>query len=312
MVSICDVGPRDGLQIEPVVLPVERRAELVRRLALAGLPLIEVGSFVNPRLVPSMAGTAEVIALLGDEVEGRLTALVMATRGYEELAATSLREFRFLVVATETFNHRNARRSVGESIAEAELVIARAHADGRRAGIILGAAFGCPYEGSVDPGRVRAIAERLAVAGADELILADTIGVAVPAQVRALVAEVEELFETVGVHLHDTRGIGAANALAAVEAGVDVLDSSVGGVGGCPFAPSGSGNVGTEDVVYLLEREGVSTGIDLDAVIETARWLATQLDHGLDGSVHRAGTWFPEEFSQPAGLGPRSKKVSRP
>lgn len=293
MLSICEVGPRDGLQNEDRLLALAERAELVERLAAAGLRQIEVGSFVNSRLVPAMAETDGLLELLAVSPEVRLTALVLGERGYERLSRTSLSEVRFAFTATETFNQRNARRCVEDSLREIESVIGRAHRDGRSVSVTIGAAFGCPFEGAVDPGRVRDLAERIAAAGADELILADTIGVAVPSQVRNLIAATVDLAPSLGLHLHNTRNSGYANALAGLEAGIDLLDAGVGGAGGCPFAPRATGNIATEDLVYLLEREGVATGIDLDRLIETAEWLSAALGHPLDGHLHRAGTWFP-------------------
>ena len=309
MVAICDVGPRDGLQNEATVLIVRKRVELVERLAVAGVGRIEVGSFVNRRLVPAMAATADVVERLSGSLDDRLTALVLSRGGYEELARTRLREVRFALVATETFNRRNARRSVGQSLEEIELIVPLAHSAGRRASVTIGAAFGCPFEGAVDPGRVLSLVERLTAAGVDEVVLADTIGVAVPRQVRSLVTMTRGLVPVLGLHLHNTRNAGYANVLAAIESGADLLDASVGGIGGCPFAPNATGNVATEDVVYLLEREGVSTGVDLDRLIATAAWLAGELGHRLEGAVHRAGTWFPTEFDVAPSNAIRTKEM---
>jgi isopropylmalate/homocitrate/citramalate synthase/flavin reductase (DIM6/NTAB) family NADH-FMN oxidoreductase RutF len=293
VIAICEVGPRDGLQNEPIVLMPAQRAALVARLMRAGLRRIEVGSFVDPRRVPAMAGVEELLELVTVPDDVTLTALALNVRGYERLARTALTEVRFAFGASETFNERNAGRSVDASLREAEEVVRRAHADGRRASVTIATAFGCPYEGGVDPAHVVALAERIAAAGADELVLADTIGVAVPSQVRGLLGAVAGLGPVPGIHLHNTRNTGYANVVAALESGVEVIDASVGGAGGCPFAPGATGNVATEDVAYLLEREGVRTGIDLDALAETARWLGATLGHELDGRLSRAGTWWP-------------------
>ena len=290
-VTVCDVGPRDGLQNEPQVLAPATRAELVNRLAAAGLPRVEAASFVNPERVPQMAGAEEVVAGI-EAREGTLYAgLALNERGYERLRETALGQVDFAVAATESFSRRNANTSVEEALRVAERIVRRAGADGVRTSLTISVAFGCPFEGKVEPDDVVAIAERLAAAGADELVLADTIGVAVPRQVKRLVARVAELGKPVGAHLHNTRNTGFANAYAAVEAGASVLDGSVGGLGGCPFAPRATGNVATEDLVYLLAGEGIETGVDLDALIEVAAWLEAVLGHELEGQVYRAGSF---------------------
>lgn len=293
-VTVCDVGPRDGLQNEPQVLEPEVRAELVNRLAAAGLPRVEAASFVNPARVPQMAGAEEVAAGIDRRPGVVYAGLVLNERGYDRLRATALGETHFALAATETFNRRNQNASVDESVEAAARIVARAHEDGRRATVTVGAAFGCPFEGRVDPGRVLDIASRLAAAGADEVVLADTIGVAVPGQVRRLVEGARrQLPCPVGVHLHNTRNTGIANAYVAVEAGASVLDASVGGIGGCPFAPRATGNIATEDLVYLLHGEGVETGVDLEALIAVAAWLEGVLGRELEGQVYRAGTFAP-------------------
>ena len=292
-VAVCDVAARDGLQNDPVVLEPAVRAELVDRLAAAGLPRIEVGSFVSPRRVPQMAGAEEVVAAITHRDGVLLTGLVANERGYERLRTTGLGEVRFVLAASETLNRRNAGLSVDESLGQGERIVARAHADGIRAAVAVGTAFGCPFEGAVDPGRVLELAARVVAFGADEVLLADTIGVGVPRQVRRLVEGAVALGRPVGLHLHNTRNTGFANAWAAVEAGAAVLDASVGGIGGCPFAPRATGNVATEDLVYLLHGEGVDTGIDLAALIGVAEWLEGVLGRQLEGQVYRAGTFAP-------------------
>jgi len=291
-VTVYEVGPRDGLQNEPDVLEPDVRAELVTRLVAAGVRAVEIASFVDPRRVPQMAGAEEVAAAV-ERREGVVYAgLALNERGYERLVAAGLGEARFAFGVTESFNRRNQGASVEESLAAAETVVARARADGLRSTVTLSVAFGCPFEGAVDPGHVAALAERIAEAGPDALVLADTIGVAVPREVRALTERVTPLGPAVGGHFHDTRSTGYANALAALEAGASVLDASVGGLGGCPFAPRATGNVATEDLVYLLHREGVETGIELEALIEVAEWLSGLLGRTLEGRVYRAGV-FP-------------------
>jgi isopropylmalate/homocitrate/citramalate synthase len=291
--TICDVGPRDGLQNEERHLEPQIRAELVNRLAAAGVPRIEAVSFVNPARVPQMAGAEEVVA--GTERrEGVVYAgLVLNERGYDRLAATDLDEVHFAFASTETFNRKNQNASPDESLDVATRIVARAHVDGLRATVTIGTSFGCPFEGAVDPSRVLAFAERLALAEADEIVFADTVGVGVPRQVKEIVTDAVGLGPPIGVHLHNTRNTGYANAYTALEAGATVLDASVGGIGGCPFAPRATGNISTEDLVYMLHGEGISTGIDLDALISVAGWLEGQLERQLPGQVYRAGVFEP-------------------
>ncbi|MEV4509273.1 hydroxymethylglutaryl-CoA lyase [Dactylosporangium sp. NPDC049525] len=290
--TICEVGPRDGLQNEPDQLSPEVRAEFVDRLSATGLTRVEVVSFVNSARVPQMSGAEEVCAAMRPVGGVDHVALVLNERGYTRLASTPCVEARMALCVTETFNQRNQGRAVEQSLTEAAAIVAQAHADGRRASITLAASFGCPFEGLVDPGRVLAIAERAAAAGADEIIFADTIGVGVPRQVTRLLTGAAGLGIPLGLHLHNTRNTGYANAIAGLEAGVSVLDSSVAGVGGCPFAPNATGNIATEDLVYLLEGQGVSTGVDLDALLSVAAWITKVLGRQLPGQLLRAGR-FP-------------------
>jgi hydroxymethylglutaryl-CoA lyase/(R)-citramalyl-CoA lyase len=292
-VTICDVAPRDGLQNDSKILEPAERAELVNRLAAAGLPRIEAVSFVNPARVPQMAGAEEVVAGI-ERVEGVVYAgLALNEKGYDRLAQTTLDEVHFAFACTETFNRKNQNASVQDSVEVAKGIVARAHEDGIRATATIGVAFGCPFEGKVDPRTPLGYAEQLAGAGADEIVFADTVGVAVPHQIREVVGAATALPCPVGVHLHNTRNTGFANAFAAVEAGATVLDASVGGVGGCPFAPRATGNICTEDLVYLLHGEGVETGIDLDQLIGVAEWLEGVLGRQLEGQVYRAGAFAP-------------------
>jgi len=291
-VTVYDVGPRDGLQNEPEVVDAATRAELVRKLVGAGLAAIEVASFVDPRRVPQMAHAEEVVESVGLAPGVVRAGLALNERGYERLAATGLDEVRFAFGVTESFNERNQGASVEESIAVAARIVSRAREDGLRSTVTLSVAFGCPFEGEVDPGRVLEVAGRIAESSPDTLVLADTIGVAAPTAVSELTARATELGVAVGGHFHNTRNTGYANALAALDAGATVLDASVGGLGGCPFAPNATGNIATEDLVYALEREGVATGIDLDALIAVAAWLSDTLGRQLDGQLYRAGT-FP-------------------
>jgi len=289
LISICEVGPRDGLQNEKEVLAPETRAELVNQLAAAGLPVVEAASFVSSERVPQMAGAEEVV----EEIERRdgtvYAGLALNEKGYDRLRAAGLEEVRFAVAATESFSKRNANASVEEAVSAAEKVLTRAREDGVRSTATISVAFGCPFEGLVDPETVVALAERLR--GANEVVLADTIGVATPGQVRALV---ERVGKPVGAHLHNTRNTGFANAYAALEGGATTLDSSIGGLGGCPFAPRATGNIATEDLVYMLEGDDVETGVDLDALISISEWLERVLGRPLEGQLYRAGR-FPSE-----------------
>ncbi len=289
MVTICDVGPRDGLQSQPQTLAPEVRADLCNRLAAAGLPRVEAVSFVNPERVPQMGGAEEVVASLERRPGVVFSGLVLNERGYERLAGAGLPEAHLTVAVSESFSRENANASVEEAASAAERILSRAREDGIRATVTLGTAFGCPFEGPVDPGRVLALAERLAAAGAAAVVYADTIGVGVPHQVKDLLRASTTLGVPVGVHLHNTRNTGFANAYAALEAGATVFDASIGGIGGCPFAPRATGNIATEDLVYLLHGEGVETGIDLAALIGVAEWLESVLGRELEGQVYRAG-----------------------
>jgi len=277
---ICDVGPRDGLQNEPETLAPSVRAELVSRLAAAGLPRIEAVSFVRDDRVPQMAGAEEVVAEIERRPGVELVGLVLNERGWERFRATSLDRVDVTFAATESFSRANGNASVEESVARAEAILDAADVP---ATVTISVAFGCPFEGKVDPGRVAELAARFA--GRAEVSLADTIGVATPSAVRALV----DRTEAAGFHGHNTRNTGYANCLAALEAGATVLDASVGGLGGCPYAPRATGNVATEDLVYLLEGEGIETGIDLDALIGISVWLEGLLGRTLEGYVYRAG-----------------------
>jgi hydroxymethylglutaryl-CoA lyase/(R)-citramalyl-CoA lyase len=280
-VTICDVGPRDGLQNEPEALPAATRAELVGRLARAGLPRVEAVSFVRDDLVPQMADAEGVVAALERRVGTELAGLVLNARGWERLRAAGLDRVDCTLAATETFNERNGNATLAEAVARVEAIVAAAD---RPVTVTISVAFGCPFEGRVDPGAVAELAARF---DGVELSLADTIGVATPSQVRALVQRTG----AAGFHGHNTRNTGYANALAALEAGARVLDASIGGLGGCPFAPRATGNVATEDLVYLLAGEGVETGVDLDALIATSEWLEAVLGRRLEGYVYRAGGW---------------------
>jgi isopropylmalate/homocitrate/citramalate synthase len=284
-VLLCDVGPRDGLQNEPETLPPETRAELVDRLAAAGLKRIEAVSFVRSDRVPQMADAEAVVERVLRREGVELTGLVLNERGWERLAAAGLDRVNVTFAATESFNLRNGNATLSEAVERVDVILAAA---GKTpATVTISCAFGCPFEGRVDPGVVAELAGRFA--GRAEVVLADTIGVATPSPVRVLV----ERTRAEGFHGHNTRNTGYANCLAALEGGATVLDASVGGLGGCPFSPRATGNVAMEDLVYLLEGEGVETGIDLEALVSVSHWLEGVLGRTLAGYVHRAGSWPP-------------------
>jgi (R)-citramalyl-CoA lyase len=292
-IEIVDVGPRDGLQNEDRTLSPKTRAELCDRLAAAGVPRVEAASFVNPKKVPQMAGAEEVIASLHRRPGTGYAGLVLNEKGYERAVEAGVDEVRYAFPVTDTFARRNQNTTVADATELSARLVERARLDGVRVSITLSAAFGCPFEGRVEPEVVLDLAERVGAAKPDEIVLADTIGVGVPSQVRELVGGALNSGITVGCHFHDTRNTGIANAVAAVEAGATVLDASVGGTGGCPFAPKATGNIATEDLVYLLHGMGQETGIDLEALIECAAWLSGQLGKELPGQVHKAGNFEP-------------------
>lgn len=289
---VCDVGPRDGLQNEAKILPPAVRAELCDRLASAGVKRMEAASFVNPKLVPQMAGAEEVMAALHRRTGTAYAGLVLNEKGYERAVAAGVDEVHYAFAATDEFGKRNQNATTDEGLKTALALVARARSDRMPITVTVSVAFGCPFEGPVPPARVLSIVERLMAIPADEICLADTIGVAVPSQVRELVRGARALGATTGAHFHNTRNTGYANAVAALDEGVVSLDASVGGAGGCPFAPKATGNIATEDLVYLLRGLGVETGIDLDGLIDASRWLGGQLGKELPGMVARAGD-FP-------------------
>jgi hydroxymethylglutaryl-CoA lyase len=292
-IELVDVGPRDGLQSEGTHLPTEVKVELINRLVAAGLRRIEVTSFVNPRRVPQMADAEAVMQALP---RGRASyiGLVLNRKGFDRARAAGCDEIGMAVVASDTFNRRNQGVGTEESVAAWLEIAAEAHAAGIKPSIVVSAAFGCPFEGEIDPDRVIDIARRCAAGRPVDVALADTIGVGVPSQVTELFGRLREALPGMPLraHFHNTRNTGIANAYAAVQAGVTVLDASVGGVGGCPFAPAATGNIATEDLLYMLDRMGVETGVSIEALIDTGRWLQEQIGRPLPGMLMRAGT-FP-------------------
>jgi hydroxymethylglutaryl-CoA lyase/(R)-citramalyl-CoA lyase len=292
-VTLCDVGPRDGLQNHDVTLAPEVRAELCLRLAATGLRRVEAASFVHPGRVPQMAGAEEVLAALAGHKEASWSALVLNPRGLERAQAAGVTDIHLAYAVSDTFGERNQGQTAEEGARLAQEMARAVTTAGGRVSVTLSTAFGCPFEGAVDPGVVVEHVARMAAAGADEVLLADTIGVAVPREVRSLVTDALGAAggRPVGVHLHNTRNTGYANAVAGLEAGATLLDASVGGLGGCPFAPNATGNIATEDLVYLLDGQGLRTGVDLDALIAVAAWLEERLGTPLPGLLHRAGTF---------------------
>ncbi|WP_373308574.1 hydroxymethylglutaryl-CoA lyase [Amycolatopsis bartoniae] len=290
MVEIVEVSPRDGLQNEDRTLSTEDKLELVERAARTGVRRVEVTSFVRPDRVPQLADAAEVAKALPDNGIG-YSALVLNVRGYQRAVEAGIREVTTLVLASDTFSERNQGTTTREAVEVVREIRRRGREDGVRVAITIGASFGCPFEGEVPESRFAGVAAAVADVDADEVSLADTIGVAVPSDIETRFGLLRECAPGVPmrVHLHDTRNTGVANAVAAVRSGVQALDASLGGIGGCPFAPGASGNVATEDLVYTLHRMGFDTGLDLGAAIEHARWVTGKLGVPLSGRLGRVG-----------------------
>lgn len=295
-VEIVEVGARDGLQNEPDILPTDQKVALIQAAIAAGVRRIETASFVNPRRVPQMADAEAVMEALPDTDQVTYIGLVLNERGAERALLTRVHELGTVAVASDSFAMRNQGQTSAESIQVANAIVGMAKAAGRSGQVTISAAFGCPFEGEVNPDHVVAMAEALAKAGPREIGLADTIGVAVPSQVKALVKRVKEVVGDIPIraHFHNTRNTGLANAWAALEAGAVTLDSSLGGLGGCPFAPKATGNIPTEDLLYLLHRSGIATGIDLDAMIEAGQWLTGVMGRPLPSMVTKAGNFPPQ------------------
>lgn len=300
-VELVEVAPRDGLQNEATRVSTADKVALVRRAIAAGARRVEVTSFVNPARVPAMADAEAVMAALraGPDLRAQgvsLIGLVLNRRGYERAVAAAVDEINLVVVASETFNRRNQGVSIAETLAQLADIAASARARGLTFGVSIGAAFGCPFEGETPAERVASIAREAAALGAAEITLADTIGVADPVSVRTRLALAAEAAPgiTLRCHFHDTRNTGLANAYAAYLEGVRSFDTALGGIGGCPFAPAATGNIATEDTAYMFTRMGVSTGLDLCALLAAAAWLAEVLGRpALPASLGRAGLFPP-------------------
>lgn len=294
-IELVEVGPRDGLQSQPTLLDTATKVEFVTRLAEAGLRRIEVASFVDPRRVPQMADVEALIAALPRREGVRYIGLVLNRRGFERARDTAIDEVNCVLAMSDSFGQRNQGRNLADGLEGLRDIAAVARGSGLVLGVSLAVAFGCPFEGEVPLGRLVEVAARLADLGFAEIALADTIGVAGPSDVLERVAAVREAVGALPLrcHFHDTRNTGVANAWAAVQAGVGVLDASCGGVGGCPFAPAATGNVATEDLLYMLQRTGAETGVDLERLIDTGHWLAERLGTPLPSRVGRAGPFRP-------------------
>jgi hydroxymethylglutaryl-CoA lyase len=282
-VTVVEVGPRDGLQNEATALTVDERAELCNRLLEAGLPVVEVGAFVSPRWVPQMAGTAEVLRRVEPRPHQRVPVLVPNRKGFEEARQAGARAIAVFTAASETFNLKNVNATIDESFERFAAFVPEARREGMWVRGYVSTCFGCPYEGPVDPAVVVGVTRRLVEAGCDEVSIGDTIGVGVPTQVGDVIGRLREVVppSAIAVHFHDTRGTALANVLAALQEGVTIVDSSAGGLGGCPYAPGASGNLATEDLLYMLQGMGIETGVGLDKVAAASRGLRARLGHPL-------------------------------
>ena len=299
-ITIVDVSPRDGLQSEHKALPTDTKVALIRRLAAAGIRSVEATSFVNPKRVPQMADAAEVMAALNADPVAALNRIGLAlnVKGCERAIDAGVDEVGFVLVSTDTFSQRNQGAPVSASIDIWKEIQQRCRAAGVRCNVLVASAFGCPFEGEVPADRVIELADQLLEATPDTFGVADSIGVGVPKQMQTVIARLAERVGDIPirVHLHDTRNTGIANALTAIEYGATLVDASTGGIGGCPFAPAATGNIGTEDLLYALDRTGIETGVDIERILETAEWLAEVLDHAVPSSLSRAGV-FPRKVA---------------
>lgn len=296
-IEIVEVSARDGLQSEKEIVSTADKLSLIKRAIDAGLKRIEVTSFVNPKRVPQMADAEDLVQMLPEHDDVRYTGLVLNYRGFERARDLKMDEIGCAVVATETFNKRNQGVEIAETIKQWSQMADDAHHENMKAQIIIGAAFGCPFEGEVSTKQVVDITKEVAKAGPSEIGLADTIGVAVPNQIKEVISAVKNEVPDIKLrcHLHNSRNTGFANAIAAIDAGVEVLDASIGGVGGCPFAPNATGNIATDDLVYMLDRSNIKTGLDLSKLIETSLWLEKVLKKPVPSQVAKSGIFPPIE-----------------
>ena len=294
-ISILEVGPRDGLQSEPEILPTEVKKEFITRTIDAGIKQIEVTSFVHPKKVPQMADAEKLVESLPENNDVTYIGLIMNQRGFERARDCGIDEVGMVIVSTDTYNMKNQNVVTQESIDNWLSIAAEAKSAGIRTSVVIACSFGCPYEGEIDPEHIASIAEQVLKGKPDVLGLADSVGVAVPSQIKKTFSLIKELAPSIPLrtHLHNTRNTGLANAAAAVEAGVSIIDASTGGIGGCPFAPRATGNIPTDDLLYMLDRSGVETGVDLRQVVKTTDWLEEQLGRAVPAMVPKAGI-FPE------------------
>ena len=298
-ITIVEVGPRDGLQSEPEILPTDSKVAFIEKAIDAGIRRLEVASFVHPKKVPQMADAEDLIARLPQRDDVSYIGLIMNERGLDRALSTSIGEIGMVVVASDTYNRKNQGVGTDESVAAWRSIAKRAQDNGLRANVMISSAFGCPYEGEVKLERVVELAKQVIEAEPAELGIADSIGVAVPSQVSELLGAVRDVIGDLPLrcHFHNTRNTGLANAQAAVEAGVTYLDASIGGIGGCPFAPAATGNIPTDDLLYMLERSGVETGVSLEKIIDISRWLEEELGRGVPALLPKAGM-FPAGVAQ--------------
>jgi hydroxymethylglutaryl-CoA lyase len=298
-IEIIDVAPRDGLQSQSVLVDTQTKIKLISNLIDAGIRRMEVVSFVNPKRVPQMADAEELLRSLPAHDDISYIGLVLNMRGYERAVETGIDEINCVVVASDTFNQRNQGATTEQSMTTIEEIANQNASSSMGAGVTIGASFGCPFEGEVSVSKVVSLAGRLADMGFREIALADTIGAAGPSDVAKMVSAVRAVIGDVKLrcHFHNTRNTGVANAYVAIQEGVRILDSSCGGVGGCPFAPAATGNVATEDILYMIHRMGLETGVDVNKIIETAKWLEGPLEAEMPGMLTRAGLFPPNKQS---------------
>jgi hydroxymethylglutaryl-CoA lyase len=294
-VSILEVGPRDGLQSEPEIMPTEIKKEFIVRTVDAGIKKIEVTSFVHPKKVPQMADAEKLVESLPDYDDVSYIGLIMNQKGFERAKNCGIQEVGMVIVSTDTYNMRNQGVTTQQSIDNWLEIASEAQSAGIKTNVVIACAFGCPYEGEVDPEKIVEIAEKALQGSPDILGLADSVGVAVPNQVKNVFSLIKELNPDIPLrtHLHNTRNTGLANAAAAIDSGVSIIDASTGGIGGCPFAPKATGNIPTDDLLYMLDRSNIETGVNLNDVVQTTQWLEEILDRNVPAMVPKAGI-FPE------------------
>ena len=294
-VSILEVGPRDGLQSEPEIMPTEIKKEFIVRTVDAGIKKIEVTSFVHPKKVPQMADAEKLVESLPDYDDVSYIGLIMNQKGFERAKNCGIQEVGMVIVSTDTYNMRNQGVTTQQSIDNWLEIASEAQSAGIKTNVVIACAFGCPYEGEVDPEKIVEIAEKALQGSPDILGLADSVGVAVPNQVKNVFSLIKELNPDIPLrtHLHNTRNTGLANAAAAIDSGVSIIDASTGGIGGCPFAPKATGNIPTDDLLYMLDRSNIETGVNLNDVVQTTQWLEEKLGRNVPAMVPKAGI-FPE------------------